>query len=145
MDRQARAFEIGRRQQALLEPARFLELAFDPDEKLLAFLPQPAQLQASGHKRQEHPAVERLLNEVERTLVDGLDQVVIGLFGVARHQNDIDIPQCSLEPAGDLEPGHFRHANVDDRQVRPQALGLFEGRRARRDAGDLMPAGQDAR
>ena len=52
--------------------------------------------------------------------------------------------QSGLQAPGDLEAGHLRHADVDDRQVRPQALGLFEGRRPGRDAGHVVPAAEDA-
>ena len=129
----------------MLELAGLFELAFDAPEVLLTFLTQPAELEAAVDECQQHATVERLLDEVKGPFVDRLDQVVVGLLGVAGHQDDIDVAQSGLQPAGDLEAGHFGHADVDDRQVRPQALGLFEGRRPGGDAGDVMPAAEDAR
>ena len=128
----------------MLELASLFEFVLHAAEEHLALLAQPPELEAAIHECQQDAPVERLLDEVEGPFVDRLDQVVVRFLGVARHQDDIDVAQSGFQAARDLEACHFGHADVDDRQVGPHALGLFEGRGPRGDARDVMPAAQDA-
>ena len=121
---QTRQLHPARGQEAELELPCLFQLTLDAAKELLALFAQLPQLEAAVHQREQNAPVKRFLDEVEGPFVDGPDEGLIGLLGIAGHQDRLNIGLGGLQGSCDLESVHGRKPDVDDRQVGPQARVL---------------------
>ena len=83
------------RQQAVLEEPRLLQVVGERLRVALLGVALPLQAQAALDQRQQHPAVERLEEEVERPFLQRAEELLVGLGDRAGDQDHV-----GLRPAG---------------------------------------------
>jgi hypothetical protein len=121
-----------RREKALLERARLTQLALQSRDvaKIVGF--DALQLEAALHEREQHPAIERLLDEVERLAQDRVHVRRVGLALAAGHQDHVEARARGAQPVHEIESGHAGQTDVEERKVglESQTLGqrLLRGR-----------------
>src|SRR6185295_18980243 len=99
LDPPAVAFHRILRQEAVLEEAGLLQVGGERLGVALLGQPFPLQPQAALDERQQHPAVERLEEEVERPLLQRAEELLVRLRDRAGDQDDV-----RLRP---VEPDHL--------------------------------------
>src|SRR5439155_23604562 len=85
-------------------------------EVQLMLLETKSKIETSLNQGLKPLSIKRLLNEIERRTADGPNELLVHIIDAAGHENDVQLGHAGFQPAHQLEPIHFGHADIHNRQ-----------------------------